>query len=165
MQQGLALPAAAVKVSCRAVFDELGDVSFHGLPSLDLSCIIGAASAQIIATVPLKPAAGIVGMNPAFGHPVGEGFGGVDAEAVELRIMSFGAEFGFGKPGWREFIAAVGHVFSAEDADFQHLLRCQFRFEFRIKLSAGGFCQNVSVTLLHPVMDDDFFGLHFIRTP
>ena len=74
VQQGLALFAPAIQVAGRAVFLQLSYVPAHGFPAFDLSFIIGAASSHVVAAIPLKPAAGIIGVDPALGDPVGERF-------------------------------------------------------------------------------------------
>ena len=79
--------------------------------------------------------------------------------------MTLGAQSGFGKPGGGKFASAVGHVFSAENAHGEHLLRRQLGFEFRIKIAAGRAAEQITVFFLHPVVDDDFFGLHLRRHP
>ena len=69
MEEGLALAGAAGVVAGLAIFLDLSEVSTEGSPALDLALVVGAAAAKVVAAVPLEPAAGIFGINPAFALP------------------------------------------------------------------------------------------------
>src|SRR5688572_33449973 len=68
VEQGLPLFAAAGEVAAAAVLLDLRDVPADGPPALDLAIVVGPAPPQVIAAIPLKPAARIVGMDPALGQ-------------------------------------------------------------------------------------------------
>src|SRR3954466_8241423 len=72
VQQRLALAAAAGEIAALAVRPDLPDVAAERLPALDLPRIVVMAAAGVIAAVPMKPAARIVGMQPALALPFGE---------------------------------------------------------------------------------------------
>jgi TspO/MBR family len=65
----------------------LANVATHCLPAPDLARIVLHPAAPEIAAVPLKPAAWIVPMNPAFSPPNGERLARVNAEEIERRRM------------------------------------------------------------------------------
>ena len=69
MEESLALPRATGEVAAPAIFLHLRDVAPDGAPALDLALVIGTATAKIIAAIPLKPAARIFLINPAFRAP------------------------------------------------------------------------------------------------
>ena len=70
VQQRLPLSAPAIQVAFLTVFAKLGDMPLHGLPALDLLRVARGAPPQVIAAVPLKPAPGIVRIDPAFHDPI-----------------------------------------------------------------------------------------------
>src|SRR6185437_7205258 len=92
------------------------------LPAADLAFVFFFHSpASVITAIPLKPAARIIGMNPAFALPFRQRLAGVDAEEIEAAIaFSFG-EFGVLEPAPGKFTPAIGHVLSAEHAKPKHL--------------------------------------------
>src|SRR4051812_11682756 len=61
VQQRLTLAAAAGEIAGLAVRPDLADVAAERLPAFDLPRIVVMAAARVIAAVPLKPAARIVG--------------------------------------------------------------------------------------------------------
>jgi hypothetical protein len=68
MQDSLPLASAAAQIARLAVPLDLFDVPAHRFPSPDLSPVfLGHPTAHVIAAIPLKPAARVVGMYPAFG--------------------------------------------------------------------------------------------------
>ena len=137
---------------------DLADVAAHRLPSPDLATIlVGQTAAHVIATIPLEPAARIVGMQPSFATPDRERLAGVDAEVVERAVAAAVGKLGGGKPAVRKFALGVGHVFAAEDAEREHLLGRQLRSKFGIEIAARRLRDPVAVALLHLVVDDDGF--------
>ena len=89
MQQCLALPRAAEQVAGLAMLLELADVTPDRLPALDLPPVfLRHAPAHVIAAVPLKPAARVVGMDPAFSLPFRQRLAGIDAEEIAVHGRS-----------------------------------------------------------------------------
>jgi hypothetical protein len=71
MQQGLSLSTTTGKVAPRAIPFDLRNVTSRSTPSLYLAQIVLTTPAGIVATVPLKPAARIIVMDPTFFPPNG----------------------------------------------------------------------------------------------
>src|SRR5262245_53181032 len=72
MQECLTLPLAAGEVTLFTVPPDLCDVSLDLLPTPDLPRILlRHAASHVIAAVPLEPATGIVGVQPALPAPHG----------------------------------------------------------------------------------------------
>ena len=71
MEKGLALAGAAGEVAGAAVGGDLAEVAADGFPAFDLASVfVGNAAAQVVAAVPLEPAAGVVLLvDPAFALP------------------------------------------------------------------------------------------------
>ena len=132
------LPWSTFVIAGTAVLFELSDVPANGFPSLDLSLIVGASPTHVVTAVPLEPAARVVVIDPSLGLPNGKRLGGVDAEKVQLGIMTVLAKFGIGEPTLREFVGAIGHVSPAENAEFEHLLWREIGTELRMKLLPTG---------------------------
>ena len=82
------------------------------------------------------------------------------AEKNGQGIFSFGGELGAVEPARRKFALAVGHVLTAEDTQVQHLGRCQFGAEFRIKVSSDGLDALVAIVSLHAIIHGDSFLFH-----
>lgn len=74
------------------------------------------------------------------------------------------AEFRLREPRLGKFFAAVGHIFTAENAEFQHLFRGQLRFEIRMKVFPRRLSQKIPVASLHTIIYYDLFGFH-CKTP
>src|SRR5262245_60210811 len=104
-----------------------GHVARNRPPSADLSHIVGTTATQVVAAVPLKPAARILRPYPTAAPPHGERLRGIHAEEVQSRIAAFGAEPGAPEPAGGKLSATVGHVLAAEDAKLEHLFRRQLR--------------------------------------
>lgn len=160
MEKGLALSRATGDVAGMTMDFDLRDVATHGEPSFYLSLVVLAASSQIITTIPLKPASRVVGVNPAFFPPIGQGFRGVDLEKVQARVTGTHSEFGVGEPAGGEFAAAVCHVFAAKHAKSEHLLGGKLWLETWRVISAYRLGANIPVIGLHSVIDDDELGTH-----
>ena len=69
--------------------------------------------------------------------------------------MVFVAKFGGVKPTRWEFVAAVGHILTAKDAEGQHLSGREVGLKVRGEVRPGGFEQGVGVALLHEIVDGD----------
>src|SRR5262245_15343080 len=102
---------------------QLRDVSADGSPAADLPLIVADPPAAVIPAVPLEPTPRILVIDPAVGLPDGQRLRGVDAEAVQLRVVPLGAQLRFIKPIGRKLFGAVGHVLPAENAQLKQLLR------------------------------------------
>jgi hypothetical protein len=147
MQQGLPLTLAAEEISSLAVFLWLTDVAADRGPAFDLSCIfVRKPPSPIIAAVPLKPAARVLRMDPALLAPHRERLAGRNAEEIHLGVRAFRREFGLREPARRKLVAAVGHVFSAEDSKAQHFRRRKIGIKVRVKAAAGRGDENVAIT-------------------
>ncbi len=162
MQQCLPLFFPTAHLPSGAILFDLHDMPLHGLPSFDLSLIIRAPSTHIISAVPLKPAAGVFMIYPALFKPYRQRLRRIDAEVIHLRIVPFVAKLCFREPVRRKLLPAVGHIFAAEYAQFQHLFRRQLRFEIGMKIPAHGFGQVIEILFLHQIVDDDFAFFHGI---
>jgi hypothetical protein len=64
MKQGLSLPGPAMERPLRTIRSKLRNVTLHGAPPLDLSLVVKASAAHVVAAVPLEPAAGIFVIDP-----------------------------------------------------------------------------------------------------
>src|SRR5689334_1554427 len=85
VKEGLSLPSPAIQIAPGTMLLQLRTVTANGPPSFDLPQVIGMPAARVIAAIPLKPAARIVGMNPPLLAPHFEGLRSIDAEIVEAR--------------------------------------------------------------------------------
>src|SRR5689334_14745905 len=104
MQQRLALPLAAGQFAGLAIALYLPHVAADRLPALDLAAIfVGHAAAQVIAAIPLEPAARIVRMDPALLAPDGQRLAGVDAVEIQFGVALAFRQLGLGKPARGKF--------------------------------------------------------------
>src|SRR6185369_3118439 len=78
VQQGLALAWPAGQVAGAAVGLDLGEVAADGVPAFDLAVVVEAAAAEVVAAVPLEPAARVLGVDPALLPPDRQRLRGVD---------------------------------------------------------------------------------------
>src|SRR5258705_9799984 len=72
-----------------------------------------------------------------------------------------GESFALANQLGRKLVPAIGHVFSAEDAEAQHFRRSEFGAEVRVKIATDGCNENIPITLLHPIVHD--YGSLFHR--
>src|ERR1700761_2792586 len=156
MQQRLTLPLAAGDVAGLAVLLNLPHMTANRLPAPDLpGVLVRDAAAHVIAAIPLKPAARIVLVDPALLAPHRQRLAGIDAEIIQRAVALSAGKLGAGKPAFREFLAAVGHVFAAEHAEAEHLRRRQFGTEVGRKIPPGRRGKRVVIAALHAVVDGD----------
>lgn len=127
MQQSLALAPPTVQIAGRAVFSNGSGVARDAAPTPNLAFVVGAAPAHVVPAVPLKPTARVVRMDPAFSPPLAQRLRCVDAEVVELGIVPLCADFCSREPRRRKLVVAIRHIFAAEDAEMEHLLRRELR--------------------------------------
>src|SRR5687767_14176352 len=153
----LPLLAAAFDISGLAVLADGGHMTPNGAPPANLPRVVGAAPAQVVAAVPLEPAARILGTDPAVPPPRGERLRRVDAETVQARVVSLLAQLRVHEPAGRELLAAVVQVFPAEHAEAQHLLRRELRRESLREVPARRFGAEIHVAPLHGVVDHDSY--------
>ena len=66
--------------------------------------------------------------------------------------MSFSAKLGIIEPILRKLFTAIGHVFTAEDAELEHLFRRKLRLKARIEVLPKRLRKPVAVFLLHLVV-------------
>src|SRR5271165_5876151 len=155
MQQSLALAAPAIQIAGRAVFSNGGDVARDGAPTANLAFVVSGAPPHVVPAVPLKPTARVVRMDPAFSPPLAQRLRCVDAEVVKLGIVSLRAESCSHEPRRRKLVPAIRHIFAAEDAEMEHLLRRELRGKIQCEIAAGRLRTIVDVAALHRVVDDD----------
>src|SRR5262249_54343815 len=145
----------AERVARFAMFLDLRDVPPDRLPALDLArVLLRQPAAHVVAAVPLEPPARVVAKNPALASPFRQRLACIHAEMIERAVASAFCQFRALEPAYGKFLAAVGHVFAAEDTERKHLRRRQFRFELRMKIPPGRRDERVAVTALHAVVDD-----------
>src|SRR5262245_27447263 len=138
------------------MFLHLPHMAADRLPALDLPAVlVWQAATHVIAAIPLKPAARIVRINPAFAFPFRQRLARIHAEKIAARIAASRRQLRAGKPATGKFAPAVGHVLAAEHAEPEHLSRRQLRLEFRVKATSRRRAQHVAIALLHLVVDDD----------
>lgn len=145
MKKGLPLTPSTIQVIGEAIPANLRDMAFHGAPSLDLPVVVWPSSAHVVATVPLKPSARILVMNPSLLAPVGKRLGRLNAEEVERRIVLRRAQLGFIKPIARKLVSAVRQVSASENAQKQHLFGRQLRTKPHIEVLAHRFTEHIRV--------------------
>src|SRR6185312_6179297 len=84
VQQRLPLPPAAHQIARLAVFLYLTDMTPYGFPALYLTrVLLRHPAAQIVAAIPLEPAARVVRVKPALALPFRKRLAGINAEEVE----------------------------------------------------------------------------------
>src|SRR5690242_7117632 len=89
VQQSLALSRPTCWVTGLAVRLDLRDVPPDGLPSFYLARIFPLdAPSHVIATVPLKPAARIIGIDPPFPAPDRERLARINPEIVQRAVAA-----------------------------------------------------------------------------
>lgn len=161
VENGLPLSAAAEKIAWFAIAADLLDVTADCLPAPDLALILfWHPPAHVIAAVPLKPAARIVGMNPSFLPPDGKRLAGMNAKIVSRGIAALRRQFCADKPIFRKLRCRVGHIFAAENPELQHLLGGEIGLEFWVEVTTGGLRQRVTVRALHFVMHNNGSARH-----
>src|SRR5579863_6581891 len=140
---------------------DLPDVPPHRLPASDLPRIfLEEAAPEVVAAIPLEPAARILGRDPTLLAPDPERLARIDAEEIERGVAALGREPGAAEPVGRKFASAVGHVLAAEHAQAQHLLGRELRLELGVEVPAHGRRQPIAITPLHHVSDEDRARLH-----
>ncbi|MGR3621399.1 hypothetical protein [Pseudophaeobacter sp.] len=138
MQQGLSLPWPAAKVAGSAICPNLSGMARKSPPAGNLLLVdLGQAATQVEAAIPLKPATRIWPKDPAFFLPVTEGLAAFDAEMVEAGVGCIADPCLF-KPGSGQLIPAIVAILALKDAQFQHLLGGELRFETVVKYVSGG---------------------------
>ena len=106
VQQRLPLAAAAEQVAGLAMFLHLAHVPADRLPAFDLPPVfVRHTAAHVVAAVPLKPAARIVGMDPAFALPFRQGLAGIYAEEIAVDIVATRRQLCVCEPGFSEIRA------------------------------------------------------------
>ena len=153
LQQRLALARAAEDVSRLAIGPHLPGMAGKGAPAPDLDRIdIGQAAAEIIAAIPLEPAARVRPVYPALLSPHRKRLAALDAETVQCRIGPVRNPRLF-EPACREFAPAVVAILALEDAEFEHFDRREMRGESGGETSTVLRRQFVGIAGLHAVID------------
>jgi len=153
MKQGLPLFPPTVEVPLKAGFLKLGDVPAHGPPPFYLTFVVRTPPPQEIPDVPLEPSPGVFVINPSLPPPDRQRLRGVDPEKIQGRIMALAAELGLVEPIGRELGGAVRHVLAAENPEFEHFLRGEFRAKIGVEVPARRLSQKIDVPRLHEVVD------------
>ena len=117
VEQRLPLFRSTLQVAGPTVVPNLGDMPPHGPPPLHLPLVIRRAAAEVVSTIPLKPASRVVGADPAFPVPLRQRLRGVDSEKIKLAFVSFVTELGPFEPTGRELVPAVSHVPATEHTE------------------------------------------------
>jgi hypothetical protein len=164
MQQCLALTTATSEVAWGAMLLQLSDVTPHCAPPFDLPQIVQTAPAGIVTAVPLKPTARILMTNPTFLSPFGKRLRGVHTEIIQRCATSIRRKLRSFEPAGRKFLPAIGHIFSPEHTQLQHLLRSQLRLEPGTKITTHRFGAQIDIALLHVVVYHDAHRSHFLST-
>jgi len=60
---------------------------------------------------------------------------------------------------WK-FLRAVDHIFPAENAEAEHFLRRELRRKLKVEVLTHRRRKDVTVALLHLIVDDDGLDLH-----
>lgn len=76
--------------------------------------------------------------------------------------MAFRTQFGVVEPVGRKFVSTVGHVFSAENTEFEHLGRRQLGLKISMKILAKRLGTVINVTRLHRVIYKDSLLTHAV---
>lgn len=155
MKDSLALPPPALEIARLAVLPNGRHVTRNRSPSSNLPRVVGAPSAEVVAAVPLEPATGVLRPDPAVAPPRRQRLGGVDAEAVEPRLVAGGVQSCPREPAGRKLLPAVSHVLPAEHAELKHLPWRQLRPELRREVASCGLGPVVDIPSLHPIVDHD----------
>lgn len=143
MQQRLPLLRPTRRIARTAIRHDLANVPSHCFPALDLAGIfaesqlaifayrIGQPAAHIVPTIPLKPAARVVFVNPALFAPHRKRLRSQDAKVIYFFIAGALCKLGFDEPILRKFgrlfarkrrLGAVAHIHTAKDTEREHLL-------------------------------------------
>ncbi len=160
LQEGLSLDGPARQVSLPAVLLELGNVTLHGLPPLDLAFVVFRPPAQIVPAVPLKPSPRILGVDPPLLNPIRKGLRCGYLEVVQRRIRTHGRKLGPLEPRRGELLTTVGHVLSTKDTQRQHLFWREIGRKLRVKTATRGARQQVAISPLHPIVYRYLLGFH-----
>ena len=144
-------------------------VTTHRPPTFDLSRILHRQStAQIIATIPLKPPTWIMRfVNPTFLSPNTQRLTCVDMKIVERFACSAWRELCTEKPRFWKFFGAIRKILSAKHSQGEHLFWRETRLEFRIKITSGTCGAIIPIPALHFIVDDHQSALiwHSIYRP
>ena len=147
------MAGAAVEIIRCAVRLDLRGMPREGAPALDLQGIdLRNAAAEIVAAVPLEPAARIGANDPPFLAPYGEGLAAFDSEAVEIRVRHC-TDFGVCEPVGGEFVPAIVAVFAFENAVFEHLAWGKKGRKPFGELASYRRDERICIAALHTVVD------------
>ena len=160
MEERLALAAPAGQIARPAMLLQLRHVTPDGAPSLDLAQVVRVPPARVIPAIPLEPAARIVGMNPAFLSPDFEGLRRIHSEKIQRRPMTIRRKPGAPEPARGKFLPAIGQVFSAENAEGQHLSRSELGNKTGPKFTSDRLGSPIDIALLHFVVNQDALRFH-----
>lgn len=131
---------------------QLHDVSFNCTPTFDLTDIIRATPSRIVAAIPLKPAARIIGVNPPSLTPDRQRLRCIHSEVVERSQTSMRRELRALEPTRWKLLLAISQVFSAKHSQLKHLFRRKFRLEFRTESATDRFRAPINIARLHSII-------------
>ena len=118
------------------------------------------AAAHVVAAVPLKPAAWIVGVNPSVLAPGGQRLARMHAKVIERTVAPGSSELRAREPTIGELGPSISHVLAAERTQLQHLFGRQPWMELRIKVSASRLNKLIAIPALHRIIHGDGSLLH-----
>lgn len=156
----MALFFAAGPVFGRAVSGNRRGMAAEGFPAFDLPLVILVPASEVVAAVPLEPAARIIRMDPALSTPDRKRLAGIYAEKIQLGVVPLRTEPGAFVPGGGKLFPAVCHIFSTKYAKFKHIPGGKLRLEIRMKVPVYRLGKLIAVTRLHFVVYDDDFLFH-----
>src|SRR5262249_41808909 len=142
-KQRLALPTTAIEIARFTMLFQLRHVAPDGAPSADLPQIIFATATAIISAIPLEPAARVFGLNPTFAAPFRQRLRCVHAKIIQRRARAIWRKFHAFEPARWKFLSAIGHIFSAEHAEVEHLFRRQIRLESWSESATHRLCAEI----------------------
>ncbi len=153
MQECLALLWAARFIARQAVRLNLSNVTAHRNPAPDLSVVVRASAAKVVAAVPLKPAARILGADPSPFEPLGSRLTCRHAKVIKRRIgNSVRIQFCMRKPLTWKFLCAFIQVNAAEHTEREHVLGGgKIRLEARIEFFSRGTLERIPVARLQRI--------------
>lgn len=157
VKQRLALLWSAGEVGRATMFLNLRFVSPDCAPAFYLAFIIRTPAADEVSAIPLKPPSGIFFIDPPLFDPNRKWLRSIHLKEIQLGVGMSWRQLGLLEPFSGKLGGAVGHVFAAKHAEFQHLSWSQLRMKTWMKVSACRLGEKVFIAPLHEIIDYDQF--------